>query len=161
MEPNEQPNLSGMKFKRRGTEKMSQRGIGRSSMISDSREEEADLISKSSGTCTDYSVSVMMPAPELDEEGKNMVVSVAHDIFMRYIAKDADKLIYLEPNLRQAVHLKFGYFEPLQTQSFGIVGSFQDALFDEQTLRRNINFELFRDVLKPVTMELKKSYEAF
>lgn len=79
---------------------MSQRGIGRSEYMSDSKEEESDLISKSSGTCTDYSVSVMMPAPDLDEEGKNMVISVARDIFMRYIAKDAEKFIYLEPNLR-------------------------------------------------------------
>ena len=83
MEPNEQPNLSAIKFSRRGTEKMSQRGDAMS-------EQEVDLISKSSGTCTDYSVSCMLPAPELDEEGKDMVVLVARDIFMRYLDKDAD-----------------------------------------------------------------------
>ena len=53
-----------------------------------------------------------MTAPELDYETKARVSIVAKDIFNRYLARDAENFIIIDPQLRQIVYDKFGYTEP-------------------------------------------------
>lgn len=103
-------------------------------------------------------------APELDDETKVRIAIVAKDIFCRYLVRDADNYIILDPQLRAKVFEKFGYKEPSpMPMAFGLPNSNDDmeGSIDDQVLFRNLNFDLFREVVKPVMKELHLAYKAF
>ena len=126
-------------------------------------------ISKDSGlsnhTGGDVSVSITMPLPELDDQTKINLAIMARDIFSRYLARGCDNYIILEPKLREKVFAKFGYSEPNQFSSpFGVENhqnSMAEGFIDEKALLRNLTFDLFKEVLKPVMIELQHAYKSF
>ena len=104
-----------------------------------------------------------MAAPELDDETKVRIALVAKDIFNRYLAKDADNFFITDALLRQKVFEKFGYTEP-NPVAFGAERNSNynaQGYTDDSVLFRNLNFDLFQDVTKPVMRELQIAYKAF
>ena len=68
-------------------------------------------ISHNDGATSYRSGATHLEMPELDRDSMAQLITMAQDIFSRYLGVDAPSPIDLGPKLRDRVYFKFGYAE--------------------------------------------------